>query len=61
MNSITDGSVIVQTSSQSVPATPPWFGEVALMAQHLRRHDILSAICEHVRFARRLIAPLRRD
>ncbi len=53
MNSIADGSVIVQTSSQSVPSTPPWFGEVALMVQHLRRHDILSAICERVRFARR--------
>ncbi len=53
MNSIADGSVIIQTSSQSVPSTPPWFGEVALMAQHLRKQGILSAICERVRFARR--------
>ena len=37
MNSIADGSVIIQTSSQSVPSTPPWFGEVALIAQHRRR------------------------
>jgi hypothetical protein len=53
MNSIADGSLIIQTSSQSVPSTPPWFGEVALMAQHLRKQDILSTICERVRFARR--------
>jgi len=53
MNSIADGSVIIQTSSQSVPSTPPWFGEVALLAQHLRKQDILSAIGERVRFARR--------
>ena len=53
MNSIADGSVIVQTSCQSVPSTPSWFGEVALMAQHLRKQGILSAVCERVRFARR--------
>jgi hypothetical protein len=53
MNSIADGSVMIQTSSQSVPSTPSWFGEVALLAQHLRKQDILSAICEQVRFARR--------
>ena len=53
MNSIADGSVMIQTSSQSVPSTPPWFGEVALMAQHLRQQGILSAIGERVRFARR--------
>ncbi len=53
MNSIADGSVTIQTFSQSMPSTPPWFGEVALLAQHLRKQDILSAICERVRFARR--------
>ncbi|SRR6266516_206842 len=53
MNSIADGSVIVQTSCQSVPSTPPWFGEVALLVQYLRKHDILSTIAERVRFARR--------
>src|SRR6266480_7501165 len=53
MNSITDGSIIVQASSQSVPSTPPWFGEVALIVQYLRKHEILSAIAERVRFARR--------
>src|SRR6266540_4479316 len=53
MDSIADGSIIVQASSQSVPSTPPWFGEVALIVQYLRRHEILSAIAERVRFARR--------
>jgi hypothetical protein len=53
MTSIVDGSVIIQTSPQSVPSTPPWFGEVALIVQHLRRQGIFEAICERVRFARR--------
>src|SRR5690348_11389820 len=53
MNSITDGSVIIQTSSEFVPSTPPWFGEVALLARHLRQQGVLSAIGERVRFARR--------
>jgi hypothetical protein len=53
MNSIADGSVIIQTSSQSVPSTPSWFGEVALIVEHLRKQGVLSAICERVRFARR--------
>jgi hypothetical protein len=53
MNSIADGSVIIQTSSESVPSTPPWFGEVALLARHLRQQGVLSAIGERVRFARR--------
>jgi hypothetical protein len=53
MHSIADGSVSIQTSSQSVRSTPSWFGEVALMVEHLRKQGILSAICERVRFARR--------
>lgn len=53
MNSMADGSVILQTTSESVPSVPPWLGEVTLMAQHLRKQGILSALCERVRFARR--------
>src|ERR1700680_1127596 len=53
MTSIADGSVIIQTSSESVPSTPSWFGEVVLMAAHLRKHGVLSKISEGVRFARR--------
>ena len=29
------------------------FEEVALMLQHLRKHGVLSALCERVRFRRR--------
>jgi len=53
MNSIADGSVIIQTSSQSVLATPSWFGETTLIVAHLRKQGALTAINERVRFARR--------
>jgi len=53
MISIADGSVGIQTSSESVPATPSWFGEVVLMAAYLRKQDVLTKIAERVRFARR--------
>ena len=53
MTSIADGSVRIQTSSECVASPPAWFGEVVLMAAHLRRHDVLTKISERVRFARR--------
>jgi hypothetical protein len=53
MTSIADGSVIIQTSAESVPSTPSWFGEVVLLAAHLRKHGVLTKINEGVRFARR--------
>ena len=53
MTSITDGSIRIQTSAESAPATPCWFGEVVLMAAHLRKHGVLTKISERVRFARR--------
>src|SRR5713226_754824 len=53
MTSIADGSVIIQTSAEFVPSPPSWFGEVVLMAAHLRQHGVLSKISEGVRFARR--------
>ncbi len=53
MTSIADGSVIIQTSAEFVPSTPSWFGEVVLLAAHLRQHGVLSKISEGVRFARR--------
>jgi hypothetical protein len=53
MTSIADGSVRIQTSSESVPTTPSWFGEVVLLTAHLRKHTILSTIPERVRFARK--------
>ncbi|SRR6266566_1448532 len=53
MTSIADSAVTIQTSSQSVPSTPPWFGEVTLIAHHLSRQRVLERIQERVRFARR--------
>src|SRR6266513_1830659 len=53
MNSIADGSVIIQTSSQSILATPSWFGEATLIVEHLRKQGVLTQISERVRFARR--------
>jgi hypothetical protein len=53
MTSIADVSVYIQTSSESVPATPSWFGEVALIIPYLRKQGVLSAISSQVRFARR--------
>ncbi len=53
MASIADSTVTIQTSAQSVPSTPSWFGEVVLIARYLRQHDLLAALTERVRFARR--------
>ncbi len=53
MISIADGSVSIQTSSESRPAMPCWFGEVTLIVEHLHKQGILSKISERVRFARR--------
>ncbi len=53
MISIADGSVRIQTSSESCSATPCWFGEVTLLVEHLRKQGILNKISECVRFARR--------
>jgi hypothetical protein len=53
VNSIIDPTVIIQTSAQVAPSTPPWMGEVTLIVHHLRKQGVLDAIGEHVRFARR--------
>src|SRR5213082_1556988 len=53
MTSIADSSVIIQTSSESVPSTPSWFGEVALLIPYLRKQGVLAAISSQVRLARR--------
>src|SRR5438128_3124114 len=53
MTSITYSPVTIQTTSQSVPATPSWLGEVTIIAHSLRRLGVLDAIGEQVRFARR--------
>jgi hypothetical protein len=53
VSSISDFSVSIQTSSQSVPSTPSWLGEVTLIAHSLKRLGVLTAIENRVRFARR--------
>jgi hypothetical protein len=52
MTSIADSSVIIQASSESVPATPSWFGEVALIIPYLRKQGVLAAISSRVRLTR---------
>jgi hypothetical protein len=40
-------------------STPYWLGEVTRITHYLREQGVLSAIAERVRFARRLLTPLR--
>jgi hypothetical protein len=53
MTSIAYSPVNIQASVRSVPSLPSWFGEMTLMAHHLQRQGVLTAIEEQVRFARR--------
>jgi len=52
MSSIASSLVTIETSSELVPSTPSWFGEVAIMAQYLMHLGLLEKIAESVRFAR---------
>jgi hypothetical protein len=53
MTSIAYSLVNIQTSSQFVPSTPSWFGEVVLIIEHLRKQGVLSKLSERMRFRRR--------
>ena len=53
MTTIAYSSVNIQTSTQSVPSIPDWFGEVTLIVSHLHHQGVLADISEQVRFARR--------
>jgi hypothetical protein len=53
MTSIAYSPVNIQASVHCVPSLPSWFGEVTLIAHHLHRQGVLTAIEEQVRFARR--------
>jgi hypothetical protein len=53
MTSIADGSVKIQTTSESNFSTPSWFGEVVVISRYLHKHGVLKKINEHVRFARK--------
>ena len=43
--------VSIHTMATCAPSTPGWFGEVAVLAQHLRHVGVLATIQERVRFA----------
>jgi hypothetical protein len=53
VNTITNSTVTIQTTSHSLPSVPCWFGEVVIIAQYLQRIGVLAKISERVRFARR--------
>src|SRR5260370_34093106 len=53
MSSIAYSPVTIQTSSQSVPALPSWFGGVTIIAHYLTHLGTLEALCEGARFSRR--------
>ncbi len=53
MTSIADSSVKIQTTSESNPSTPSWFGEVVLLISYLQKHGVLTKISEGMHFARR--------
>src|SRR5713226_573170 len=53
MTTIAYSPVNIQTSTQSVPSIPDWFGEVTLIVSHLHHQGVLAAIEEQVCFARR--------
>ena len=53
MTSIADTSVKIQTTSESNPSTPCWFGEIVILSRYLQQHNILSKINEQVRFVRK--------
>ena len=53
MTSIIDSSIRFYTSAESAPCPPPWFGEVVLLAAHLKKQGVLAKLCERVQFARR--------
>jgi hypothetical protein len=45
-------NVEIQTSPQSVPSTPPWLGEVAIIAHYLTHLGLLEKLANRVRFVR---------
>jgi hypothetical protein len=49
---MTQSSVKIQCSPESVPSTPSWFGEVAVVAQVLTQTGLLQRLQKEVRFAR---------
>lgn len=53
MSRITSSHVDIQTSPQSVPSTPSWLGEVAVVAHYLSSLGLLEKMVLEVRFSRK--------
>ena len=53
MSSIASSAVTIQTSPQSVPSTPSWLGEVAVMAHYLSHLGLLEKLVREVHFSRK--------
>ncbi len=53
MSNMTSSPVEIQTSPQSVPSTPSWFGEVAVVAHYLSSLGLLEKMILEVRFSRK--------
>jgi hypothetical protein len=49
----TGATVQIETTAETRPSVPDWFGEIRLLAQHWKQQGVVSAIQEQVRFARR--------
>ena len=53
MSRIAVADVSIQTSPQSVPSPPSWFGEIVLVVTYLKKQGVLTKLREDVRFARK--------
>src|SRR6266436_7372168 len=53
MSRIASSAVTIQTSPQSVPSTPSWLGEVAVVGHYLIHLGLLEKIVQEVRFSRK--------
>jgi hypothetical protein len=53
MSSIASSAVNIQTSPQSVPSTPSWLGEVAVVAHYMESLGLLEKVALQVRFSRK--------
>lgn len=49
----TAATIQVETTVETRPSVPNWFGEIMLLAQHWKQQGVLTAIQDQVRFARR--------
>ncbi len=58
---MTQALVKIQISPESVPSTPSWFAEAAIVAQVLAQTGLLKTLEQRVRFARARFGTYGRD